>query len=207
MRFFVLVSLLLLTVVATPIPSMIDSIKVSRSPGKRNPSASQILARYRCPPGSQPGSIHCPYTAAPLPRLEVSLQSKASHVLDERLCPPGVLHGSMECPYTASPPPYLTAPVKSKLNDNTGTEAHPKSTTNPKPSPKLDPIHDKLIIACGKTLQTCQICKSPHANCEDAQFEFNHDGGPQVCLKKEKLYCAPLPSSIWNSFHKSTTGI
>lgn len=149
--------------------------------------------------------------------LLLSSSEITKHTIRPRKC----LQGSMDCPYVADPPenpctvgtpgcPYTTD-QKNPNNPTNAPAQHHKQPTPEKTSPnpqqdepekphppqKLDPIHDKLILACGTGLQTCQICKYPHKNCAPAIFGLTNQGDPQVCVKD--LFCADVPNGFWNS--------
>lgn len=126
-----------------------------------------------------------------------------SNVLEKRACEPGVQHGTLGCPFTADPPPAPNVPSKSgSAKPKPESTEKPKSPEEPKWPMKLDPIHDPLVLACGNSLHSCQICKSPHQYCEPVIFKYL-DPQALVCIKRKdknrNMLCATLPPDVWNS--------
>lgn len=143
-----------------------------------------------------------------------------SNVLEKRVCEPGVQRGTIGCPFTADPPPassstellsdsplasnalYNPKSAKPKSSEKPKSTEKPKSSEEPKWPMKLDPIHDPLVLACGNSLHSCQICKSPHQYCEPVIFKYL-DPQALVCIKRKdknrNMLCATLPPDVWNS--------
>ena len=160
-------------------------------PPEENLDPENGLAKRCC----QPGTIHCPYKATPL-ELEFSAGVEGKVGLAKRCCQPGTIH----CPYKADSSAQPGSSTKPETNENTGVPTSALDTHSSSiPSTKLNPSTDKLVILCGDSLNSCQVCRSPNTDCEAAHFEYDHDGYPHVCLKKVELFCAPLPLAIWGS--------
>lgn len=160
-------------------PAKPKSVKKPQAQASYKPSSHQIHVRNipKCKPGVLEGSMACPFTADPIPPSELPVKSQ---------------------PTESPPPPQSESPAKPKTVENTNLPQKPQAQANPKPPTKLDPFHDKLVLACGQDASSCQICQSPHAKCEAVQFRNDGDG-PQVCLTRKDLLCAPLPQKIWDA--------